>query len=189
MPFEVRYETSFLPFYEGTQWAPPFVPELKETVATLYETSDGYSLDARGLADTYAYSTIKHLGAGQFYLMATKDKSGASLDGGGSYRLTVPANAPIRQYWSAVVYDRATHALIRDVSRASRSSQNPDQQKNADGSVDLYFGPKAPAGKESNWIPTNPASKFEVMFRAYGPEKAFFDKTWKLSDIEKIAAQ
>jgi hypothetical protein len=84
-----------------------------------------------------------------------------------------------------VAYDRATHALIRDVSRASRSSQSAGLQTNADGSVDVYFGPQPPAGKESNWIATKPGARFEVMFRAYGPEKAFFDKTWKLPDIQR----
>ncbi len=58
-------------------------------------------------------------------------------------------------------------------------------QKNADGSVDVYFGPVAPAGKESNWVPTDPKRGFEVMFRAYAPTKAFFDKTWRLPDIEQ----
>jgi hypothetical protein len=139
--------------------------------------------------DTYAYSTIKHLGAGQFYLMTTKDKTGGALDGANSYRLVIPANAPVRQYWSIVLYDRDTHALIRGVSRPSRSSQSQGLQKNGDGSVDLYFGPAAPAGKDANWIPTDKGRKFEVMFRAYGPEKAFFDKTWTLPDIEKVAAK
>jgi hypothetical protein len=97
----------------------------------------------------------------------------------------VTANAPIKQYWSATVYDRVTHALIRDVSPPSRSSQSQGLQKNGDGSVDIYFGPKAPAGKESNWIPTSPSGKFEVLFRAYGPDKAFFDKVWQLPDIEE----
>ena len=87
--------------------------------------------------------------------MTIKDKDGQAFDGGNTYRLTVPANAPVNQYWSATVYDRATHALIRDMARAGRSSQSPGLQTNADGSVDIYFGPKAPAGKESNWVPTN----------------------------------
>jgi hypothetical protein len=184
--FDVRYESSFETFYEGTRWVLPFVSELKDTVATLYETPDGYSVDGRGLADTYAFSTIKHLGAGQFYLIAIKDKSGAAFDGSQAYRLNIPANAPVRQYWSLVAYDRATHALIRDVSRASRSSQSAGLQKNADGSIDVYLGPQPPAGKESNWIATKDGAQFEVMFRAYGPEKAFFDKTWKLPDIQRL---
>jgi len=101
----------------------------------------------------------------------------------------VPPNAPVKQYWSATVYDRATHAMIRNMPRASRSSQNPDLKKNADGSVDVYFGSIAPAGKESNWVPTDPKGKFEVLFRLYGPEKALFDKTWKLPDIEDAEAE
>lgn len=65
----------------------------------------------------------------------------------------------------------------------------PDLQKNADGSTDIYFGPKAPAGKDANWVPTDTARKFELMFRFYGPEKPLFDKSWKLPDVEKIAEQ
>lgn len=90
------------------------------------------------------------------------------------------------QYWSATAYDRASHALIRDQKWSSRSSDTPDLQKNADGSVDVYFGPKAPAGKESNWVPTSPGGQFEVLFRLYGPQKPLFDKTWVLPDIEKV---
>jgi hypothetical protein len=63
------------------------------------------------------------------------------LNGGKTYKLNVPANAPVRQYWSAALYDLKTHALIREVSHAARSSQSPGLQVNADGSVDLYCGP------------------------------------------------
>jgi hypothetical protein len=97
----------------------------------------------------------------------------------------VPANAPVKQYWSATAYDRRTHALIRESSRASLASNTDSVQKNPDGSVDIYFAPKAPAGKESNWVPTD-RRDFEVLFRLYGPEKAFFDKAWKLPDMEEV---
>jgi hypothetical protein len=126
-------------------------------------------------------------GGGQFYLMAAKDKDGRALKGAGNYRLNVPADAPVQQYWSAVVYDRATHVPIREVPRASRSSQSQGLQKNPDGSVDIYFGPKAAAGKESNWIPTSADGQFEVLFRLYGPDKTFFDRKWVLPDIEKVS--
>jgi hypothetical protein len=97
---------------------------------------------------------------------------------------------PVTQYWSATVYDRATHTLIRDQKTVSRSSQSPGLQKNADGSVDIYLGPKAPVGKEPNWVPTtSPGERFEVLFRFYGPEKPLFDKTWVLPDIERVTDQ
>ena len=80
----------------------------------------------------------------------------------------------------ATVYDRATHALIKNLSRASRASNDTTVQKNADGSVDIYFAPQAPSGKESNWIPTNAGGKFEVLFR-------LFTKTWVLPDVEKVS--
>jgi hypothetical protein len=109
-----------------------------------------------------------------------------SFDGGSTYRLHVPANPPVRLYWSATAYNRATHAFIREMPSLSSSSVTPGLQKNPDGSMDVYFGPKAPAGKESNWVPTMSGGRFEVLFRFYGPEKPLFDKTWKLGDIEVV---
>jgi hypothetical protein len=141
---------------------------------------------ARGLTYTYGFIGIKHLGTAQFYLMAIKDKNGKNLNGGKTYRLTVPANAPVEEYWSATAYNRATHALIRDMPRASVASQSTEVRKNADGSVDVYLGPKAPEGKESNWIPTKAEGEFEVLFRLYRPQKPLFDKAWKLPDIEEV---
>ena len=164
----------------------PVSPGVIEGLTTMFADPNAYPVDGRGVAYSVGYFSAKHLGAGQFYLMSIKDKEGKSFDGDSTYRLTVPANAPVKQYWSATVYDRETHALIRDVSCVSRSSQTPGLQKNADGSVDIYFGPKAPAGKESNWVPTSADGNFEVLFRLYGPEKPLFDKTWKLPDIEKM---
>jgi hypothetical protein len=84
---------------------------------------------------------------------------------------------PVKFYWSATVYDRATHGLIRDSKWSTRGSNTPGLQKNADGSVDVYFGPKAPGAKESNWVPTKSGAGFEVLFRFYGPEKPLFEKT------------
>ena len=82
---------------------------------------------------------------------------------------------------------RRNHALIRNQKWSSRSSLTPGIQKNADGSVDVYFGPSASPGKESNWVPTSGERGFEVLFRFYGPEKPLFEKTWKLSDLEQIS--
>jgi hypothetical protein len=183
---EARYDVGFPPFYDGGRWMFPANPEMMDAVKVDFNDPDKYPVDARGLTYSYAYIGLKRLGAGQFYLISIKDKDGNAFDGGKTYRLTVPANPPVQQYWSTTAYDRETHALIRDMPRASRSSQIPEIQKNPDGSVDVYFGPAAPAGKESNWVPTDPKRGFELMFRAYAPTKVFFDKTWKLSDVEKL---
>lgn len=183
---EHRYESAFPPFNEGHHWAVPALPDVVEGQSTGYAKPDVYPTDARALTYSIGFVGIKHLGAGQFYLMTIADKDGQPLNGGQAYRLVVPPNAPVTQYWSATVYDRATHAFIRNMDRFSRSSQVPDLQKNADGSVDLYFGPTAPAGKESNWVPTSAQVQFEVLFRLYGPGKPLYDKTWILPDVEKV---
>lgn len=186
---EARYESVFSsPFYEDEHWALPASAELVEGLQTFFAKSDSYPVDARGLAYSYAFFSAKHLGGGQYYLMTIKDKQGQDFDGTKTYRLSVPAHAPVTQYWSATVYDRATHALIRNMPRSSRSSQSPGLQHNADGSTDIYFGPEAPRGKGSNWIPTSVSGEFEVLFRFYGPQKSLFDKTWKLPDIEQFVS-
>jgi hypothetical protein len=184
---EMKYQTTFSPaYFDGTGWAVPGSKELMEGLSTQFANPDSYPIDTRGLIYSLAFFSPKRLGAGQFYLMTFKDKTGKPFGGGGTYRLHVSPNAPVKQYWSATVYDRATHALIRNLPSSSRSSQTPGLQTNADGSVDIYFAPKAPAGKESNWVPTSPEGQFEVLFRLYGPEKALFDKTWVLPDIERV---
>jgi len=110
-----RYDDLFHPpYFETSRWAVPATPDLIEAFGTHFAKPDSYPIDSRGRAYSMGFFSAKHLGAGQFYLMTIKDKDGKDFDGGSSYRLTVPANAPVKQYWSATVYDRATHALIRD---------------------------------------------------------------------------
>jgi hypothetical protein len=184
-----QYEAGFVPpFFAGGHWAVPIPQETLAGMGTAFADPNSYAIDGRAAMYAMAYFSAKHLGAGQFYLVAIHDSAGRPLDGQQTSRLTVPAHAPVQQYWSATAYDRQTHALIRETSRASLASNTDGVQKNADGSVDIYFGPKAPAGKESNWVPTH-GRDFEILFRLYGPEKAFFDKAWKLPDVERIAAQ
>jgi hypothetical protein len=160
------------------------VPSFVEAQQTGYANPDSYPVDARGVTYSLGFTGIKRLGTAQFYLMTNRDRSGQELDGAHTYRLRVPPDVPVQRYWSVTVYDRATHALIRNLPYSSRASQTAT--KNGDGTVDVFFGPKAPARKDANWVPTSPAGKFELLFRAYGPEKAFFEKTWQLPDVERI---
>jgi hypothetical protein len=180
------YEAAFTPpFFEGTHWGVPVSQETFTGLASNFSDPNSYPVDGRAIMYSIAYFSPKHLGAGQFYMMAIHDKSGQPLDGKKTYRLAVPPNAPVNQYWSATAYDRETHALIRETSRSNIGSNIDGVEKNPDGSTDVYFGPEAPTGKECNWVPTN-GRDFEVLFRLYGVEKVFFDKTWKLPDIEEV---
>ncbi len=173
------------PYFEGSHWAVPASPSVVKGMGSDFADPDSYPVTSRGVSYAMGYFSAKNLGGGQFYLMTFQDGDGKQLDGRQSYRLTVPAGAPVTQYWSATAYDRETHALIRETSHSSRASNSTDVKANADGSVDVYFGPQAPAGNEANWVPTN-GRDFEVLFRLYGPEKPLFDKTWTLPDIEKV---
>jgi hypothetical protein len=186
---EALYDKGWGDFFAKGHWRSAAAPEIAKAQSTAYADPDAYPIDLRGVTYSFGFVGIKRLGAGQFYLIAIQDNRGVALEGGKTYRLRVPPNVPIEQYWSVTAYDRKTHALIRNMPRASRSSQILELQKNADGGVDLYFGPRAPQGKESNWVPTDPKRGFELMLRLYGPKKAFFDKVWVLPDVENFAAK
>jgi hypothetical protein len=92
--FNARFETAFPPFYPGEQWVGVAPPEIMETMGTFYEKSEMYAVDARALVFYYAFSSAKHLGAGQFYLWSMRDRNARFLDGGSTYRLIVPPMRP-----------------------------------------------------------------------------------------------
>jgi len=174
------------PYYVGKRWFFPITEEMHQNVMSFWQAPDSFPIDARSTAYMLAFFSGKHVGEAQYYLLATKDQDGKPLEGRCNYRVNVPPNAPVTQYWSMTVYNRATHTFIQKARWVGRSSQTPGLQQNADGSVDLFFGPTAPAAGESNWVPTDPNGRFEVPTRLYGPKKPLFDKTWKLNDIEKV---
>jgi hypothetical protein len=183
------YDAGFPTMTPGSHWFPAARPDMVRAASAGYADVNEYPVDARGVTYTLGFVGIKRLGTAQFYLMSSKDKDGNAYEGSNTYRLKVPANPPVKQYWSLTVYDRETHALVKNLDRASRASNAAEVKKNPDGTVDLYVGPKAPAGQETNWIPTDPARKFEFLFRLYGPQPEFFEKKWVLPDVEKVAAQ
>ncbi len=115
-----------------------------------------------------------------------KDNGGSPLEGGNNYRLHVPANVPVREFWSVTVYSLETSSFFLNSMRLTLGSLDKELRKSADGSADLCFGPKPPAGQEPNWLYTQPGQKWFPWFRFYGPEKALFDKSFKLPDIEMV---
>jgi hypothetical protein len=127
------------------------------------------------------------VGFGQVYLEASKDGQGQWLDGGRTYRMRVPAGAPVKQFWSITLYDNLSRGpVITSQGAADLSSRKPDLVTNADGSVDVFFGPLKPAGA-TNWIQTTPGKGWFAYFRFYGPTEAYFAKSWQLNDIEPLA--
>ena len=129
----------------------------------------------------------KMVGVGSQYAIAFRDAKGRYLDGGKSYRLRIPANAPAKDFWSIVVYDGQTRSLLQtDADFPSIGSQKKGLTANADGSVDVYFGPKAPKGMEANWVQTVPGKSWNTILRLYGPLEAWFDKSWRPGDIEPM---
>ena len=102
-------------------------------------------------------------------------------------RVTLPGPGPANQFWSLVVYDNQTRSLLEtDQKSAGVDSNASGLKKNADGSATVWFGPRAPAGQESNWVQTMPGKGWNVLLRLYGPLEPWFDKTWKPGDIERV---
>jgi hypothetical protein len=126
-------------------------------------------------------------GKGSAYLGSYYDVDGNALMGGNNYKLHIEPNPPAANFWSITVYDIKNRLIIRNkIKRSDRSSRTEGLIKNTDGSVDLYFGPKPPKGKEPNWIQTNKGQSFFVYLRLYGPEQAYFNQTFKMNKIERI---
>jgi hypothetical protein len=73
-----------------------------------------------------------------------------------------------------------------DQGKAALRSMFELKGKAADKSVDLYFGPQAPAGHEGECIKTNPGKGWFVYFRIYGPEQPAFDGSWKPGDFAEV---
>ena len=175
------------PWWPGTHWK---LPESKGMATGFrFEDAKGLWVDQRGLIFFLAFAAPKKLGAATFYLVGATDSSGQPLQGERTYLLRVPPNVPAKQYWAATVYDLDTCCLVRDLARSGLDSYDQAMQRNADGAVDLYFSPKAPAGQDANWIPTAAGKPWFSMFRFYGPDKPLFDKTWKLTDFEPLSAR
>ena len=138
-------------------------------------------------AGTTPAVTVKMVGAGSQYAFADHDATGHYLDGSKSYRLHLPPNIPAKTFWSLIVYDPQTRSMLQtERPFPSLSSQTEGLSVNADTSVDIYFGPSAPPGKESNWIETVPGKGWFCWLRLYSPLEPWFDKTWRPGEIELV---
>jgi len=171
--------------WPGTQWKNAVLLEANQ------ETEHRTALDERTAwfyeaVTLTAGMTTRTPGLGQQYIGVQKDKDGHWLQGGNSYTLRVPPNPPVKQFWAMTLYDVETRCFIDTPHDLAGLDSRRKLVANADGSVDLHFGPKAPAGKESNWLPTLPGRGWFAYFRFYAPTEPYFDRSWSLPDVARV---
>jgi len=184
-----RDQSEFL--YEGSYWKRGFVGGNYQFLKD--EGMGGRHLDARihffymATVNTPAMA-MKLIGAGSQYAWGYLDSNGNSLDGSKTYKLNLPKDIPALKFMSVVVYDPQTRSELQTGQPfPSKNNKRDKLVVNEDGSVDLYFGPNAPAGKEANWVETVAGKGWFAVLRLYGPTEAWFDKSWKPGDFERIS--
>jgi hypothetical protein len=178
------------PYYPNSMWKNLFASADYQFLED--GGAGGRNLDTRTMF-YYGYTVntpamiMKLVGKGSQYAVAFTDKSGNPFDGSKTYQLKIPANAPAKDFWSVVVYDTQTRSMLQTTQPfPSKNNKRDKLVANADGSVDLYFGPKAPAGKEANWIASVPNKGWFPVLRLYGALEPWFDQTWRPGEIEEV---
>jgi hypothetical protein len=174
-------------YYPDSAWMTLFIGgsyKFEQNGVRLLDAYSFFFFYATGITPAMA---AKMVGQGSQYAAAVVDAKGNPMDGSKTYKLHLPPNVPAKDFWSLLVYDNQTRSMLQtDEQFPSVGSQTKGLLVNADGSVDVYFGPKAPQGKENNWVQTVPGKGWNVILRLYGPLAPWFDKTWRPGEIELV---
>lgn len=183
-------------FYPDRHWANPFADGTPSDPSgplnlAWTNTAGGYlAIDARINSFTNYYSISPGMlsirpSKGANYLRAFTDSEGAPFSGGSNYRLKLPPHIPAAISWSITVYDAENSSGLANGQAFPSLGSREKPVQNADGSTDLYLGPKAPEGKAGNWLATVPGKGYFAILRLYGPTEAAIDRSWKPGDIVK----
>jgi hypothetical protein len=172
-------------YYAGSAWRTAFLGgySFETNGVKLLDSSSQYYFYATGVTPAME---AKMVGSGSQYALAFVDSKGQPLDGRRTYRLHVPAKVPVNNFWSVIAYDNQTRSFLQtDQTWPSVTSKDKDFQINEDGSADIFFGPDRP--KEArNYVQTIPGKGWNAIFRLYGPLEPWFDKSWRLGEIEPV---
>jgi len=174
-------------YYRDRQWSKVFVGDSYQFLSGAKRLLDARSMFfyyATGITPAMSYSKP---GTGSAYALSFREAKGDYLDGAKTYKVTLPAPIPAKNFWAFTVYDNQTRSLLEtDQKRAGVDSTLPDIKKAADGSVTIWFAPKPPTGHETNWVQTMPGKGYSVALRLYGPLEPWFNKTWKPGDLALV---
>jgi len=172
-------------FYENSAWRHLFLGGSKFETQPDVLNLDGFIYFSFFAIGNSPAEVLEIVNKGSQYAIAMTDAKRNPLNGSKTYKLNLPPDCPVNEFWSLIVYDYQTRSWLQtDQQYPMVTSQNKGLIFNPDRSVDIYFGPKAPVGKENNWIQTIPGKGWFTVLRLYGPGKAWFDKTWRPGEIE-----
>ncbi len=130
---------------------------------------------------------VTKAGAGSDYALAYLDGEKTAFDGSKTYRLHLPPNVPVNDFWALTLYDTQTRSQLQTDQRfPTVGSQTEGMRQNPDGSYDIYFAPEAPEGKQGNWLQTVPGKSWFTILRMYGPLEPWIDKSWRPGEIEVV---
>lgn len=171
-------------WYKDRRWLNVFPANATFTADTFnyIDPRTGFFINAYSASPGMAANMVN---VGAKYPATFVDADGEFLSGSKSYKLNLPKGIPAALFWSVTIYDPITASGVDNGQPFPSINTMDKPPKNADGSIDIHFGPESP-GDAKNWLRTLPDKGYFVILRLYGPTKAFFDKKWKPGDLEKL---